>query len=135
MNILKYLTSEKYRFFSKKIKSVQYAIWDLDFKVMKLRQVREEVRLDRDREVEALGRAKQALEVETDKEKKKLLEADIATLEDNKKRFEIQMGRIDQEVSGYTAKDDSEQSVVGIMEQLQSYADLRKTYKKYRDAI
>lgn len=135
MNILTYLTNEKYRFFSKKIKSVQYAIWDLDFKVMKLRQVREEVRLDRDREVEALGRAKQALEVETDKEKKKLLEADIATLEDNKKRFEIQMGRIDQEVSGYTAKDDSEQSVVGIMEQLQSYADLRKTYKKYRDAI
>ncbi len=71
--MLKYLTNAEYRFFHRKLYSVQASIWEAQFKVKKSREVREGVRQDRDRAVEAVGNITKAIETEKDEEKKQSL--------------------------------------------------------------
>lgn len=131
MQIFKWLFNRKYRFFSQKIKAVQYSLWDLEFKVAKSHQVREGVRQDRDRAVEGLANINKALEADPKNEK---ILADKATFEDNVKRYEAQMGMIDAQINGANG-DETHEPVIGIMEQMKSYAELREMYKTHLTQI
>src|SRR3990167_7975676 len=57
------LFNSKKRFFSSKIQQVERAIWDLEFKLFKVREMREERRKQRDRSVEALDNLEGRLKV------------------------------------------------------------------------
>lgn len=134
MNIFKWLTNNRYRFFYKKFKSVQYSIWDLEFKVSKSRQIREGVRQDRDRAIDASQRVAAAIEGIKDATKRKELEAEKTIVEDNAKRYESQMKMIDDEISGVPAKGD-DPGRQGILDTIKAYAELREMYKDYLTKI
>jgi hypothetical protein len=124
------LFNTKYKFFKNKVTSVQYAIWDLEFKLSKSRQIREGVRLDRDRAIEAINGMTSQLNATEDKEKRENLEAEIAKATDNKTRYEQQMDMIDFEINGGKPTENNP-SGIGILEQLKSYAELQGMYKDY----
>lgn len=117
------LFTKKYWFFKKKISDVQKAIWDKEFKVSKARQVREGVRQDRDRSIEAVNQIKQGKAEGKEKEQ--------GALEENIKRYEAQMTMIDKQINGYTAQKDSEESVIGVLEEIRSLIELREMYKSH----
>lgn len=121
MNIIKQVTSRKYRFFLKKIKDVQYSMWDLDFKIMKARQIREESRQMRDRQVEALQMAKAAPKPDEDA---------LKQLEQNIKGYEAQMDLVDQQIQGVKPTDD-EPGQSGLVDTVAGLANLRELYKEY----
>lgn len=141
MNIIKYITNKKYRFFVGKIRQVEKSIWELDFKINKSRQVREGVRQDRDRAVENKNHAQINMDKEEDKEKKKELEEQVKLNEDNIKRYEAQMKMIDDQIQGVAKQNPSEEypdgipAVVGILETIASYSELRKMYREYLKQI
>ena len=134
MNILKYLTNRKYRFFYKKIKDVTAAIWEMEFKINKSRQVREGVREDRDRAVENVKSLEAQIPNVEDKDMKKKMEADMATHADNVKRYEAQMKMIDDQIAGVPAKGE-DPGQQGLMETVASYAELKQMYKSYLKTI
>lgn len=134
MNIFKYLTNKKYRFFSEKVVSVQRALWDLEFKVAKSRQVREGVRQDRDRAIEVQQHLTARIAQEKDEKIKKEYETQLADMVEKQKRYEQQMKMTDDQIAGSNG-DETHEPVIGIIEQLNSYAELRNMYKDYRDAI
>lgn len=121
MNIIKQITSRKYRFFQKKIKDVQYSMWDLDFKIMKARQMREESRQMRDRSVEALQMAK--ANPKPDEEAIKQIALNI-------KGYEAQMDLVDQQIQGVKATTE-EAGQNGIIDTVAGLANLRELYKEY----
>src|SRR4051812_46467582 len=94
----------KYRFFKKKISDVQKTIWEREFKVTKSRQVREGVRQDRDRAIEAVHQITEAIKTNKDVATREVAEKEKGALEDNVKRYEAQMAMIDKQINGYTAK-------------------------------
>ena len=141
MNIIKYITNKKYRFFVGKISNVEKSIWELDFKISKSRQVREGVRQDRDRAVENKNHAQINVDKETDKDKKAELEQQVALNEDNIKRYEAQMKMIDDQIQGVAKQDPSEEypdgipAVVGILETIASLSELKLMYKEFLKQI
>ncbi len=126
----KKLTMNKKQFFKDKIKNVTFNVWELEFKVSKSRQVREGVRQDRDRAIEDIARLEAQIAQEKDKDKLKELEAAKATFADNVKRYEAQMLMIDKQINGF-AGTETEEPVIGILEQLKSLAELREMYKQH----
>lgn len=117
----------KTQFFKKKIDRVQYETWEVEFKLAKSRQIREGVRQDRDRAIEALGNIETALK--TAPEDKKLLDEQSA-FQDNIKRYEAQMEMLDKQVNGFQG-DETHEPIIGLIEQLASLAELKSMYKSY----
>lgn len=130
MNIIKWATNRKYRLFAKKIKNVQMTIWEFDFKVMKSQQIREGVRQDRERAVEALQQVEAQLKAAPTPE----LEAQKKGFLDNIARYEKQMQMIDRQVQGFNGSE-TEEPVVGILEEIGSLSELREMYKQYLTTI
>ena len=120
----------KKQFFKKKLKEIDYATWDLEFKINKSRQVREGVRLDRDRAVEAIARVTVAIEGTKDKEEKKKLQADLQVLEENKARYEAQMKMVDEQIEGVTATEQTP-GQTGLLEVVRSHVELKSMVKDY----
>ena len=131
MNILKQLTNPKYKLFTRKIRDVQLSIWEQEFKVAKSRQVREGVRQDRDRAVNAVLNLDASVK---DKAQEKELAEQKATLQDNIKRYEAQMKMIDDQINGVPAKGE-DPGIQGIMENIASLVELKGMFKSYRDSI
>lgn len=131
MNIIKWLTSKKYRLFTQKIKDVQVSIWETDFRIFKARQLREESRSSRDNAMQALVAVGEALSKAPKDEK---LLADKATLEAQVKGFEAQMFLIDTQIQGVKGVADVEDQT-GYMDVLTGLASLREQYKSYLTQI
>lgn len=133
MNILKYVFNWKYRFFMKKISDVERSILEYEFKIAKSRQVREGVRQDRDRALESAKRLSVALTGAT-KDQTIDLEKQIATQEDNAKRFEAQMKMVDDQIQG-TKPSESDPGQQGIIDIIASLTELLTMYKDYADKL
>lgn len=134
MSILKWLSNRKYRVFARKAKDVDVAIWEQDFKIAKSRQIREGIRQDRERTLEAVNRISAAVDAEQDPEKKKALEAERASHADNATRYEAQMRMIDNQINGVPAQGENP-GENGILETIQSLAELRAMYQQYMKDI
>ena len=136
MNILKWLTSEKYRFFYTKFRNVQKSMWELDFKIAKARGLREGIRQDRDRAIEASGnidnRLKSGETLDADTSAQLLKQKD--DLLDSVKRYEAQMKMIDNQINGVPAEGENP-GENGHMDTLGSLAELRVMYKDYLNQI
>ena len=120
----------KKRFFKDKIDQVTKTIWEMEFKVEKSRQVREGVRQDRDRSIEAVGHVKARIEASQDEAEKDNLKKELEGLEDSVSRYEKQMKMIDDQIVGSNGDKDNE-PVIGILEQIKSLTELRNMYKDY----
>lgn len=122
--------SRKYRFFKHKIDAVQEAIWEQDFKVSKSKQIREGIREDRERAIEAVQKVTAAIHAEKDKSEKSALEKEKEAFTDNVKRYEGQMKMIDEQINGVPAKGE-DPGIEGIKDRIKALAELREMYKQY----
>jgi DNA-directed RNA polymerase specialized sigma subunit len=127
MHILKLLIDRKYRFFAKKIVSVTKQIWDYEFKVEKTLQVREGVRQDRDKLIDARHKMEAQLKAKPDDVE---LQKELAATVDTINRYEAQMNMLDSEIFGVAANGD-DPGKEGVNDIIGSLAELRKMYKEY----
>lgn len=134
MNIIKYITNRKYRFFLNKIKAVEKSIWEQQFKISKSRQVREGIRQDRDRAVENRGQMENRLKKEEDVKEKENLEEQIKKVSENISNLEHQMKMIDDQISGVVGNETTE-GIVGILPTIESLSELKKMYKEHLKSI
>ena len=125
----------KKQFFKEKVEAVTYSMWDLEFKLAKSRQVREGVRQDRDRVAEAVGQVVAKLSnAGKDKAVIKALEEERDKLLEDQKRYEAQMAMVDKQINGFNGSD-TEEPVIGILEQLASLNELKGMYQDFLKKI
>lgn len=120
--------NKKLKHFKHKLNNIDKAMWDLEFKRSKSSQIREEIRLQRDRAVE--GKLQMEAQTPEGKEAKEAHEKELAKLVDNIKRYEAQVEMIDAEIHGKQPTD-TEPGQSGINDQLESLAELREMTKSY----
>ncbi len=125
-NILKTF-NWKFQYFKSLYRQTQQQIWGLEFKVKKSRTIREGVRQDRDRAVEALARITLALEGEKDKEAKEKLQKEHDEIQANVTRYEKQLEMIDDQINGAVGTETKEM-VIGLLEQIESLTSLKGMY-------
>lgn len=119
--------NKKKKFFKHKVRAVTKQIWDFEFKVEKTLQIREGIRQDRDRLIDAKHKNDAALKA-TPKDEKLLKEA--AEIADTIKRYESQMKMLDDQITGGAVSEENPAGI-GINEQISSLAELRKMYQDY----
>lgn len=141
MNIIKYITNKKYRFFVGKLINIQKSMWEYEFKIFKKRAERENFRQDRDRAVENKNHAQINLDKATDEKVKEELKDQVNLNDYNVKRCEMEMKARDDQIQGVARQDPSEQypdgipAVVGILETMEGLAILREKCKEFLKKI
>lgn len=111
-------------------------IWDLEFKIFKTLEIREDVRKEYDNAKSRLALLDSQLE---EQEKNKTLkDEELATIKDHKEicerdlsRYEAQMKQVDLEIYGSKPTEEYPDGVVGIQHQLDSLYELKVMVKKY----
>ncbi len=120
--------------FAKKISDVQISIWELDFKVAKSRQIREGVRQDRERAVEALQQVTAKLAGTANETDKAALQKEADGFTENVRRYEAQIKMIDEQIVGKPAAGE-DPGVEGINDRIRALSELREMYKQYLTTI
>lgn len=129
--IRSFIPETKKSFFKKKITSVTKQIWDYEFKVEKTLQIREGIRQDRDRLLDAKQKIEAALKATPD-DKDKI--AEFEKIVDTIKRYEAQMKMLDDQIAGGVPSEDNPAGQ-GINEIISSLAELRRMYSDYTNKI
>lgn len=119
----------KKKHFKDKLAYTQKQIWEIEFKINTSRKVREDVRVSRDRCVEAYNQIENRLKEVKGEEKKKLEEEQVK-IKDDQLRFEAQMDMIDREVYGVQPTKET-QGQQGLQDHLDSLISLREMVKDY----
>jgi len=142
MNMVKYITNWKYRYFSRKLKGVKSMILDLEFKRFKTREIREEVRQTYDTSKAKLLSLETTIKQEKDKQGKGMAEGDIARLEDETvrlkrdiERYAAQIKAMDIDVEGSRETNEYPDGVAGVNQQLESLHELEGMLKDYCRAL
>lgn len=123
----------KKQFFKEKIESVTYTVWDKEFKLAKSRQVREGVRQDRDRAIEAINNIEAKMKTTKGKEAKEL-QSERDHMVNTKERYEAQIDMVDKQINGFQG-DQTHEPIIGILEELGSLHELKGMYKSYISSI
>lgn len=138
MNMVKYITNWKYRYFSRKLKGVKSMILDLEFKRFKTREIREEVRQTYDTSKAKLLSLETTIKQEKDKQGKGMAEGDIARLEDETvrlkrdiERYAAQIRQMDIDVEGSRETNEFPDGVAGINQQIDSLRELEGMLRDY----
>ena len=142
MNLIKYLTNWKYRYFKKKLRGVQSMIEDLNFKRFKTMEIREEIRQAYDEQKAKLLSVETTIKNERskpdDEKYHKMAEGDIARLDDEVvrlkqeiERYEAQLKGIDIDVNGSTRTNEFPDGHEGIVQQLDALRELEGMLKEY----
>lgn len=132
MNIIKYLTNWKYRYFRKKLRGVQFMIADLEFKRAKTRMIREEIRQEYDNQKSKLMVLETQIESEESKpDEFKMEKGEFARLGDQKvllendiEKFTQQMKGLDLEIAGSKPTAEFHDGVQGINDRLDALREL-----------
>lgn len=139
MNIIKYLTNWKYRYFSKKIRGVMCMIADLEFKRFKTKEIREEVRQTYDQQKAKLHSIETTIAHEEAKTENKMPEGDIARLKDEVvrlkqdiDRYAMQLKGIDIDLEGSVPTNEFPQGHEGIAQQMDAFRELLAMLRDYR---
>lgn len=145
MNIIKYLSDWRYRYFSKKLNGVRSMILDLEFKRFKTREIREEVRQTFDQNKAKILSLNMRIEQERGKDKNdksKMADGDIARLDDeivrlkkDNDRYTEQMKSMDIEVEGSRETNELPNGYSGISQQLDSLHELDGMIQDYRKGL
>ena len=124
------------KYFQKKLKGVQYMIWDLQFKRAKTKMIREEIRMEYDNCNSRLSVLQD--EIKKQAEKPSMEKGEIARLDDKKvlldrdiERFLGQMKGLDLEINGSKPTQEYQDGVQGINHQLDALRELQGMLKDY----
>lgn len=118
-----FIFNQKKRFFQKKINDVTRSLWELEFKISKARQMREQSRQLRDMTIEVLNRSEAALKGQPDNAQ---LQKQVTDAQTQIKGYEAQMKLVDDQVNG-----DQESDEKGLMEYMAGLAELKMLYLDY----
>ncbi len=121
------MLNKKKSFFKQKIEEVNKVVWDLEFKIHKAHQMREQSRQQRDQNINALMRVDESLKADPTNEN---LLKEKANFEVIVGKLEGQMKMIDDQINGVPATEE-DSGAQGIMEMIGGYAELREMYKTY----
>lgn len=94
------LMGAKKRHFFERLNRVNQDIWDKEFQKLQTMEMRESIRLDRDRAMEAVDAFKVVLKTDHKPETVTELESKKKQAEDNAERFTAQLRMLDEEVVG-----------------------------------
>lgn len=132
--------SPRKRHFITRLRNIEVSIWDKEYLKHQAREIREGVRLDRDRALEAADALKIEVAKDHAPETKKELEDRLAHQIDNAQRFEAQIKMLDEQVEGrpYSPASEGKEAdpgVQGINDTLGSLAEMRKMLTSYLKKI
>ena len=125
--------SEK-KHFKQKLKGVEKMIWDLNFKVFKTREIKEDVRKGYDKKKAKLfGLEEQIKNWPKDKDEadRKRLEDEITRINQGIERGEQQMKMLDMEIDGAQPSEQYPEGVQGISQQVDGLMELRQMLKDW----
>ena len=136
MNIYKYLTNWKYRYFVKKLDGINKMIEDMEFKRYKTLYVREQIRQEYDGVRSKLEILKTQIASEKDKptisvDEFKRLEDDVVRLNQEVERKVAQMKSLDIEVQGSKPTQELPEGHQGINETIEGLRELIHVTKQY----
>lgn len=124
----------KKRYFNGKLQGTRQMKWDLEFKVFKTREIREEIRQQYDQMLSRIEGYKQQLEnwpAEQPEEEKKRVEDLKVLAERDAERYMKQMQMLDAEVDGLKPTSDNPAGQVGVSEQIDSLHEVESMLKDY----
>lgn len=124
--------SPKKRHFLRRLANAQASIWDKEFQTFQTQEMREMIRLDRDRAQEAAD----AFRVESENpihkpETKTELEKKQKIALDNVTRFTAQMKMLDEEVAGRPYVSEEDPGKQGLRDTIASLNELKKMFVSY----
>jgi hypothetical protein len=125
--------SKRAHFMAKK-KATREMRWDLEFKIFKTREIRDDVRAQYDNaKAMAYNLDKQLEAIEAGAPEREELQKQLDMLNADASRYEGQMRMLDREVNG--SKPEDEEGVIGILEQIESLRELEKMLGDYIQEI
>lgn len=125
--------ANKRDYFKGRLRATQQLVWDLEFKLFKSREVREEVRRDYDSMVQrVLSFEKTIAEWEGDEAERKRVEDQKVLAERERDRFLAQLKMLDREMEGAKPSAEDPEGATGIIQQIDS---LREVQGMLRDWI
>jgi len=126
--VLTHWKPSKKSHFKNKLEGVQKMIYDLEFKKFKTKEIREDIRKERDMMLARLEAINLKIKNTTGDDKahaeddKVLVERDVA-------RFEAQIKQLDEEIYGAKPSADNHDGVTGITQQIDSLRELQGMLK------
>lgn len=120
--------------FKQRLQGTRNTIWDLQFKVFKTREIREEIRNEYDMMKSRLATLEQQIaNFPTDKDQgdKARLEDDVVRAKRDADRFLAQMKELDLEVEGSKKTNEHPDGVTGITQNIDSLRELEAMLKDY----
>ena len=120
--------------FKQKLAGVGKMIWDLDFKVFKTREIREDVRREYDQQKARLSTLEEQIKnwpKDKDEGDRKRLEDQVVLINRDIQRFEAQLKQLDLEVSGANPNNEYPDGVQGINHQIDSLQELKVMLKEW----
>lgn len=118
--------------FKSKLKATREMRWDMEFKVFKTREIREEVREQYDTTKAKVFNLEQLRDaIEAGKPEREPLQKDIDKLTEDAKRYEGHMRQLDVEVSGAAPSADYPEGALGATDQIESLRELEGMLSDY----
>lgn len=130
----------KKRHFGKMLNGVKTMIWDLEFKVFKVRQIREDVRVEYDnlkakREVVKGNIEKEKTTPTMSKDEAARLDDELVLIDRDIERYQQQMEGLDLEIDGSAATNQYPDGVPGLTQQIDQLQDLKVIIKDYKKRL
>lgn len=121
--------------YKNKLKGTTKMRWDLEFKVAKTEQIREEVRKEYDYMKSRVSTIEESLNNEKDEAQKANINDKKVVAEKDAERLLKQIQALDIEVNGTKPCEQYRDGVTGIVDQIASFKELEGMLKKYIKAL
>ena len=136
--VLTHRKPSKRSHFKRKLDGTSSMIWDLQFKVFKTREIREEIRTQYDfmlSRIENFDKQIAEWPKDADEGERKRVEDQKVLAERDRDRLMVQINGLDAEISGLKPTADNPDGNIGINEQIESLIELRSMLSDYIDSI
>lgn len=128
-------TSDKKKYFQRKLQNTREAIWGLEFKKFQTIELREQIRKDRDRAKEAVDAFEAELKRDHKEGTTEALEKQKAEAQENADRFEAQIKMLDAEVAGRPYVSPEDQGEQGITDNIAALNEMVKMFVSYINTL
>lgn len=132
--ILSYTPANKKDYYKQRLDAVERQIWDLEFKIFKSKEIREDVRKEFDStksRIESLKTQFKNWPKDRPEGDKKRVEDDILRAERDLQRYEAQLKQIDLEIEGSKPTNEYPDGVIGATHNIDSLNELKKMLQDF----
>lgn len=132
--ILSYTPANKKDYYKQRLDAVERQIWDLEFKIFKSKEIREDVRKEFDStksRIESLKTQVKNWPKDRPEGDKKRVEDDISRAERDLQRYEAQLRQIDLEIEGSKPTNEYPDGVIGAIHNIDSLNELKKMLQDF----